>query len=201
MKVSDIFSVTSKRAGRKGLSCLALALSMLLATPAVAHTPYGQWNVFRQGHLQVLTARSDLTGDTLADKWVAILAEHLPESHAMVSRARNFTRVASLLKTDQAKLAVLSHDQANAMFNGLSPFEDFKPMPLQILIDDGNYMLVARDDLPLEHAYVVVATLLEQAEALKLSVPATEMFGISVHPGARFAEMGEPIDLEAPNPQ
>lgn len=202
MKVNENFLVTSKRVGRKGVSCLAIAVSLLLlAHPVIAHTPYGQWNAFREGHLQVLTARTDLAGDALADTWVAILAEHLPESRAVVSRARDFIRVASLLKTDQAKLAVLSHDQANAMFNAWPPFEDFAPMPLQVLVDDGKYLLVTREDLPLEHGYVLVATLLEQADALKLAVPVTEIFGMTVHPGARYAGLGETIDFERLNPQ
>ncbi|OED37980.1 hypothetical protein AB833_21610 [Chromatiales bacterium (ex Bugula neritina AB1)] len=166
---------------------------MLPVGIAIAHTPYGQWDSFRKRHLQVLTARSDLTGDAIADSWVALLAEHLPRSKAVVSRARNFVRVASLLKTDQAKLAVLSYQQAEAMFSAEAPFEDFSPMPLQLLIDDGNYLLVCRDDLPLEHGFLLAATLLEEAAALSVSVPLSGMFGMTVHPGARAAALGEQI--------
>jgi len=158
-----------------------------------AHTPYGQWDSFRIRHLQVLTSRSDLIGDAIADQWVAVLAEHLPKSKAVVSRARNFVRVASLLKTDQAKVAVLSHDQAKSMFNGTDPFEDYGPMPLQVLLDNGNYLLVARDDLPKDHGFLVVEALLEQAE-LKLTVPTDGIAGIKVHPGALAAALGEPIE-------
>lgn len=152
-----------------------------------AHTPYGQWDSFRIRHLQVLTSRSDLIGDAIADDWVAVLAEHLPKSKAVVSRARDFVRVASLLKTDQAKVAVLSYDQAKSIFNGSAPFEDFGPMPLQLLLDNGTYLLVTRADLPKEHGYLMVATLLEKAAALNLSVPLKGPFGMQVHPGAREA--------------
>ena len=172
-------------------------LTFLPSAAAIAHTPYGQWDIFRQRHLQVLTSRSDLVGDALADRWVAILAEHLPKSHAMVSRARDFVRVASLLKTDQAKLAVLSYDQADAMFGARSPFEDFAPMPLQVLIDNGSYVLLARDDLPLEHGYLLVATLLEQAKSLNFTVPMEGKFGMLLHPGARAAALGEEINTRS----
>lgn len=167
-----------------------LLLSLIVpAGELKAHTPYRQWDSFRTTHLQVLTSRSDLVGDAVADEWVAVLAKHLPKSKAVVSRARNFVRVASLLKTDQAKVAVLSHDQANSMFNGTAQFEDFGPMPLQVLLDNGTYLLVAKDDLPEEHGFLVVTTLLEQASVLQLSVPLDGLLGMDVHPGARTAAL------------
>lgn len=178
-----------------GLLSVAMVFVTLMSVSSVkAHTPYGQWDSFRVRHLQVLTSRSDLTGDAIADKWVAVLAEHLPKSKAVVSRARNFVRVASLLKTDQAKVAVLSYDQAKSMLNGTAPFEDYGPMPLQVLLDNGVYLLVARTDLPNQHGYLVVTTLLEQADALNLSVPADGVVGMEVHPGALSAALGEPFD-------
>jgi len=156
-----------------------------------AHTPYGQWDSFRTTHLQVLTSRGDLKGDAVADVWVAVLAEHLPKSKAVVSRARNFVRVASLLKTDQAKVAVLSYEQAESMFKGTTPFEEFGPMPLQVLLDNGTYLLVAKDNFPEQHGYLVVATLLDHATSLKLSVPKGSLLGMDVHPGALIAAAGD----------
>lgn len=167
---------------------IPLILTVTLLSPVAvlqAHTPYGQWDSYRTRHLQVLTSRSDLVGDAVAEQWVAVLAEHLPKSKAVVSRARNFQRVASLLKTDQAKVAVLSYKQAQSMFNGDTPFEEFGPIALQVLLDNGEYLLVARDDLPTQHGYLVVDTLLERANELQLSVPEVGPFGMDVHPGAQ----------------
>ena len=172
--------------------CLLLVLGFVSPVTSIqAHTPYGQWDAFRVRHLQVLTTRSDLTGDAIADQWVAVLAKHLPKSKAGVSRARNFVRVASLLKTDQAKVAVLSYEDAKSMFDGSAPFEDFGPMPLQLLVDNGEYLLVTRSDLPKEHGFLMVSTLMEQADAFNLTVPLEGQFGIDVHPGARAAALGE----------
>ncbi len=176
---------------------LSLLLVLALCLPIAslnAHTPYGQWDAYRVRHLQVLTSRSDLVGDSIADTWVAVLAEHLPKSKAVVSRARNFVRMASLLKTDQAKVAVLSHDHASSMVNGTAPFEEFGPMPLQVLLDNGSYLLVVRSDLPKEHGFLMTATLLEQAVALNLSVPTEGQFEMDVHPGALAAALGESIE-------
>jgi len=171
-------------AGRLNLLVMALAI-FVPVTVLQAHTPYGQWDSYRTRHLQVLTSRSDLVGDAVADEWVAVLAEHLPKSKAVVSRARNFQRVASLLKTDQAKVAVLSYEQAQSMFNGDTPFEEFGPIALQVLLGNGEYLLVTRDDLPVQHGYLVVDTLLERASELRLSVPEVGPFGMEVHPGAQ----------------
>lgn len=134
---------------------LLRAAAALLAgwplAPALAHTPYRQWDIFRRRYLQVLTSRSDLAGDAAGDEWVALLLSRLPLSRAMVSRARDMTRVASLMKTDQARLAVLSHDDARQLAGGLPPYEDFAPMPLQVLLANRTHVLAARDNLPLHH--------------------------------------------------
>jgi len=166
------------------LPTVLFAAVLTFASNLQAHTPYGQWDSFRDRHLQVLTSRSDLDGDAVADQWVAVLVEHLPKSRAVVSRARDFIRVASLLKTDQAKIAVLSYKQAQSMFSGTEPFESYGPMPLEVLLDNGSYLLVARQDLPKDHGFLLVATLLENANELNLSVPLQGVYGIPLHPGA-----------------
>lgn len=186
---------------RRTLLTRAAALAALACwplTPALAHTPYRQWDIFRRRHLQILTSRSDLDGDAVGDTWVATLLERLPLSRAMVSRARDTGRVASLLKTDQAKLAVLSYADAKAMTDASGPFGDYVPMPLQLLLDDGRYLLVARENLPLHHAFAVTAALIEAAGELHLSVPLDGRFGLPVHAGARAAALGERIEMPAP---
>ncbi|MFM8466305.1 MAG: hypothetical protein ACKOAO_01930 [Oxalobacteraceae bacterium] len=178
------------------LSAAAMAAALIVPFRAAhAHSPYRQWDIFRKKHLQILTSRSDLEGDSIGDEWVALLLERLPLSQAMVSRARDMHRVASLLKTDQAKLAVLSHSDAKAIIAGASGFEEFRPIPLQILLDNGTHVLVARENLPLHHAYVVTATLLEEASPLHLRVPLDGQLGMSLHPGARSAALGEKLEM------
>lgn len=172
-------------------------LAGLTATgSSVAHTPYRLWDAFRKRNLQILTSHADYNGDEIGEKWVAVLREQLPLSRAMVSRARDLNRIASLLKTDQSKLAVLSHMQADQMFNGLGPFESYKPMPLSLLLDDGNYFLVARDNLPKSHGYFISGGLLQEP-ALNFSRPTRSLFGIPVHPGVLAFFSGETMSLES----
>lgn len=186
---------------RRHLLQRAAAGVLLCCAPlraAFAHSPYRQWDIFRKRYLQILTSRSDLDGDNTGDQWVALLIERLPLSRAMISRARDMGRVASLLKTDQAKLAILSYADASAMAAGKAPFEDYAPMPLQVMLDNGSHLLVTRENLPLHHGYAITAALLEEGKGLHLQVPLDGRFGMRVHPGARAAALNEPVEMPAP---
>ncbi len=174
-------------------ACAALLVAGPLA-PSWAHTPYRQWDIFRRRYLQVLTSRSDLAGDAIGDDWVAHLLQRLPLSRAMVSRARDTARVASLLKTDQARLAVLSHADARAIAAGLPPYDEYAPMPLQVLLANASHVLVVRENLPLHHGYAIASALLEDGDRLALSAPLDGLNGMSLHPGARAASLGETIE-------
>jgi hypothetical protein len=174
---------------------LGAACAGLSTGRADAHTPYRQWDVFRQRYLQVLTARTDLEGDALGDRCVALLRQKLPLSQALVSRARDMLRVASLLKTDQARWAILSLADARAMAMGEAPFEDLAPLPLSLLLDAGSHLFVVRPDVPLHHAYLVVASLMEAGAQLNLRLPLQARFGMGLHPGADAVRRGVHIDM------
>ena len=181
---------------RKFLVSGALGVaSACWAVRAAAHTPYRQWDIFRQRYLQILTSRTDLDGDALGDVWVALLRDKLPLSRALVSRARDMVRLASLLKTDQGKLAILSYTDAEAMFSGKAPFDEYAPLPLEVMLDHGAHLLVTRKDLPLHHGFLITATLMEQARTLNLSVPAEGRFGMAVHAGAQAYLRGEKPEM------
>jgi hypothetical protein len=159
-----------------------------------AHTPYRFWNVFRKRNMQIMTSLEDMPGDDTGEAWVAVLRENLPLSRAMVSRAHKMTRTASLLKTNQAKLAVLSYAHAEQMVSGVEPFAEFAPMELEILVDNGKHLLVTRNDLPLYHGYLVTMALMESADALKLLKPTPTRFGMALHAGARAYFSGEKLE-------
>jgi hypothetical protein len=189
---SSFLKATMKR---RTLLCAGAALLVgWPLAPALAHTPYRQWDIFRRRYLQMLTSRSDLDGDAVGDDWVAQLKQRLPLSRAMVSRARDMGRVASLLKTDQARLAVLSHDDARRLASGLPPFDEFAPLPLQVMLANASHVLVARENLPLHHAFAIAAALLEDSDRLGLTVPLDGLNGMALHPGARAAALGESIE-------
>lgn len=171
-----------------------LAAVMLPAAPVFAHTPYAQWDVFRKSNLQLLTSHADLAGDDLGDLWVEVLREKLPLSRAMVSRAHDMPRVAALLKTNQSKLAVLSYMHARLMFTGSAPFEEYAPMPLEVLVDTGKYLMVTRPDLPLHHGFLITASLMSE-ERLHLINPGKGRFGMPLHAGAQAYLRGEKLEM------
>lgn len=173
---------------------LATAFVMFPLAKAMAHTPYRFWDVFRQRNMQILTSHADYTGDDTGEAWVAVLRENLPLSRAMVSRTLDLARMASLLKTNQVKIAVLSYRQAHLMVAGEPPFEEFAPLPLEILVDNGKYLLLTRADLPLYHGYLVTAALMEAADKLQLVKPGKGQFGMTVHAGAQAYYRGEKLE-------
>jgi hypothetical protein len=179
---------------------LGLTLAALPVTVVLAHTPYRFWDVFRKRNMVILTSHQDYTGDDIGDLWVATLRQNLPLSRALVSRTQDLGRMASLLKTDQVKLAVLSHEDARQMFAGDAPFESFKPLELQIMVDNGKYLLVTRPDVPLYHGYLVTRALMDSAASLKLTDPGTGRHGMAIHPGALAFYKGEKIDPPPPPP-
>jgi hypothetical protein len=173
---------------------LMAALVSIPYSRALAHTPFRFWDVFRKRNLQILTSHADYTGDDFGDNWVAVLRENLPLSRAMVSRAHDMPRIASLLKTNQVKLAVLSYMHARLFFTGAPPFEEFAPLPLEILVDNGSYLMVTLPDLPLHHGYLIAAALMTEADKLKLVNPGKGQFGMAVHAGAKAFFNGEKLE-------
>jgi len=185
---------------RSFLSLWALASSAVLLPiqSAMAHTPYRFWDVFRKRNMVILTSHADYTGDETGDVWVATLRENLPLSRAMISRTHDMTRMASLLKTDQVKLAVLSYQHARLMFTGEPPFEEYAPLQLEILVDNGKYLLVTRPDLPLYHGYLVTTALMDSSDKLQLVNPDKGRFGMAVHAGAQAHYRGEKLTPPPP---
>mgnify|MGYP001791757517 FL=1 len=73
--------------------------------PVLGHTPFPQWKVYRQLHLFIVVDREDELACDLGRTIAHTLADELPESRAMVTRARDALRVASLLSTQQLDVA------------------------------------------------------------------------------------------------
>lgn len=129
---------------------------MVSAAPVLAHTPYGQWVVYRQKHLLIGAHRGDTRTYDLARALVAGLERELPEARARVARGPRPQRIASLIATGQLFLAVLSAEEADRMAKGTAPFDGYRPTPVHALADlGGGYLLYAAPDFPEDHARLV----------------------------------------------
>lgn len=158
----------------------ALAGLTVAPTLATSHTLYGQWVAYRQKHLLVGCHRGDDVGFALAKSIQAALDEELPEAKARVARAPFPGRLARLLGTDQIPTAVLSPDIARAIAAGEGEFAPYGPVPLTVVAQIGDHLLVSRADFPEHHGALVFAAL--EASGL-VELPDEELAGLAVHPG------------------
>lgn len=180
---------------RRRFLCLlsGSAACLLLA----GHTPYRQWKVYRQTHLLVFTSRDDPRSDELGERIAARLREVLPQSRAQVARAPHVARIASLITTGQADVAVLSRADAAALFARQAPFSDYLPVELRVLVEDERHQLVCREDFKAEHAYLVAEALAGVSGEPGLVVPLREARGedvVPTHRGALAFARGEQFE-------
>jgi hypothetical protein len=178
---------------RRFLASLAAAGGVWLLS---GHSPYRQWKLYRQSHLLLFTTRDDEGSDALGEALAARLREALPDSRAGVGRAPNLQRLASLLSSAQADVAVLKTENALALYRGRPPFADFAPMPLRVLVETQGYQLVCRDDFKERHAYLVAEALTREPRAAPVSVPEREgdEAGVPTHAGALAFLRGRALD-------
>ncbi|MEM8751696.1 MAG: hypothetical protein AAGF90_01835, partial [Pseudomonadota bacterium] len=159
---------------------LILAGAAFAAAPVVAHTPYGQWVVYRRKHLLIGAHRGDAATYARAKDVVAGLDRELPEARARVARGPRPQRIASLMTTGQLSLAVLADEEAGRMARAEPPFESYRPTPLRALAAlGGGYFLFASPDFPARHARMVT----EALDHGGLAAP-PEATALEVHEGA-----------------
>ena len=90
-----------------------------------AHTPYGQWQVYRQRHLMIGTSKAGPPSYQIGQRIVGVLVTHLPESSARVTRGPDAWRLASLLTSRQIEVVLLTTAELAALRDGSTPFEAF----------------------------------------------------------------------------
>ncbi len=169
---------------------LWVPFALAFCQSAGAHTPYGQWVVYRKKHLLIGAHRADPPTYKEAKRLAALLAEHLPKSRSRVARAPTAGRLASLLGTDQLDVAVLSREDAADMQNGRGKFAPYGKIPLTLLAELGPYILIAHERFPARHAWLVSKTLsnVVSEDAAVGTQPGT----IKWHPGTQAFLNGQP---------
>ena len=164
-----------------------------------AHTPYGQWQVYRRRHLMIGTSRADAPTYPLGQRVAEVLATHLPESSARVTRGPDAWRLASLITSGQIEVILLSADHVLALRDGQAPFEAFGATRLCSLFVFGDHWLVCRPDFPDRHAYLVVETLAIHGDpTLGGRTPDPVASPVPIHPGALAYLRGDLLPAPAP---
>ncbi len=154
-----------------------------------AHTPYGQWTVYRQRNLFIVASRTDQMALGLARLVVAGLARELPQARARITRATDPVRVASLLATGQLDVAVVARAEAQGMLAGSGEYRAVGPTPLRVIAALGEHALVTVEGLKERHAYLLARAV----DHMRPELPAVS-FGtvppeIPEHPGARASRL------------
>ena len=180
-------------ARRRFLGGVGLAGAVVLLA---GHTPFRQWAIYRQRFLLIHTSREDLGGDSLGDGVAAALLRNLPSSRAQVVRGPNSARIASLLSTGQADVAVLTRHEALALTRSSSPFQDYTATALRVLVENDSHQLVCRVDFPGHHGYLIAEALMADGPVLGVSVPDRESGEniVPTHAGALAYARGLPLD-------
>ena len=176
---------------------LSGALCASAAGAAIAHTPYRQWTVLRQRFLLVHSSRTDPVSDTIADQIVVILDRVLPKANALVARTPDEQRIASLITTGQAMLAVMRQDRARDLFHQKGEFQDYQGGMLRALVSIDDHILVASEGFPRHHAWLVTSALVENGAELNVHVATNSTNGDAVppHEGALAFARGEPLEI------
>ena len=167
------------------------------AGKAIAHTPYRQWKILRQPFLLVHSSRTDPASDEIADQIVVILDRVLPKANAMVARAPDEQRIASLITTGQAVLAVLRADRAGDLFHRQGEFQNYQGGLLRALVSIDGHILVTTENFPRQHGWLVTSALVENGAELGVRVVTDDAGNEAVlpHEGALAFARGEPLDL------
>jgi TRAP-type uncharacterized transport system substrate-binding protein len=173
---------------------LVRAAAVLAGTLSLGHTPYRQWQVYRQSRLILVISAEDEPAFALAEAMAALLATYLPESAATVARARDVVDVASLLASRQLDTALLTAAEVGAAAAGRGRFAGVGPLPLRALAVIGPYVLVCREDFPAGRAYRVAQTVTERGGELpRPAGGSTEATApVPLHPGALDYHHGRP---------
>lgn len=163
--------------------------------PAFAHTPYRQWQVMRERFLLIHTSRTDPASDEWGDRIAAALEQTLPEARAMVARTPDEIRIASLLHTGQARVAVLSVENALAMNAGRERFAEIGQVDMHLLAAFDRHLWVCRPDFPEHHAFLLASAIAEHPSLqAKFVVDApNNAQPLTLHSGVAAFTRGDPV--------
>jgi len=166
-----------------------IALLAALVTPtASAHSPWGQYAVYRQKHLLVLSTRDDEPTYEYSRLLVDAINDEAPSASARPARAINLDRAYNLLRTDQFQFALLSRSNVQAMRNATGQFAGRPPVDLKTIYGFGTLEFVVRADFPENLVAIVTDAVLTNRGSLPDAADPVELLAHqTLHAGARMA--------------
>jgi hypothetical protein len=167
---------------------------LISSIPVHAHAPYGQYQVYRQKHLLIMSTIVDEPTYPYSKKLVEALNQVIPEALARPARAKNFERVHSLFKTKQLHLVLLSKSNAKALLEGSGPFSDFGAVNVRTLYAFGDMLLLVQPDFPDSHVWLLADAFKKIHSRLPGALTPQQIMVLpNLHPSALLAFRGNPI--------
>ena len=175
-------------------SLLIPGVFLVFSIPALAHSPWGQYQVYRQMHLLIMSTIPDGPTYAYSNKIVKAINEVIPEAKARPARAKNFERVHSLFKTKQMHLVLLSKSNAKALLEGSGPFSDFGAVNIRTLYAFGDMLLLVQPDFPDSHVWLLADAFKKIHNRLPGALSPQKIVVLpNLHPAVLLAIRGDPI--------
>ena len=160
----------------------------LFPMSASGHSPWGQYAVYRQKHLLVLSTRDDSESYPFSKRLVEAINKEAPEASARPARAINLYRAYNLLRTDQFQFALLSKSNIEAMRSSMGPFAGKPPVVLKTIYKFDDLEFVVRADFPRNLVAIVTEAVLSNLGSLPGAWPPKQLLKqTTLHAGARDA--------------
>ena len=173
--------------------CLQLPIFILIAFVLSAHSPWGQYQVYRQKHLLIMSTIDDEPTYPFSKKLVAAINEVLPHARARPARAKHFQRVHSLFSTKQMQVMLLSRSNAVAALNGEGPFAAHGSLDFRVLYQFGDIQLLVQVDFPDQFAWLVTDAIIRAQAIIEADTPNIVLELPNLHPGSLTALKNEPM--------
>ena len=140
--------------------------SLLLAPAALAHSPWGQYVVYRQKHLLILSSKTDPDSYPYSEVLVDAINREEPQAKARAARAKDINRCYNLILTNQMQFMLLPRQTTNAMRENTGQFSDRESLPIKTMYEFGDLVLSVRSDMEDNIVRIVTYSILEQLDRL-----------------------------------
>lgn len=144
-----------------------LFLSYLALSPlASAHSPWGQYTVYRQKHLLIMSSKADPDSYPYSEILVNAINQEEPSARARPARARDLERCYSLFLTDQMQFMLLPRDSSTQMREASGVFQGREPLPMKTIYEFDDLVLSVRSDMDANVIRIITYSILERLDDL-----------------------------------
>ncbi len=144
---------------------------------AFGHSPWGQYTVYRQKHLLIMSSKSDPESYPYSEQLVEAINREEPSARARPARARDLQRCYDLFVTNQLEFMLLPQIATEEMRYGRGAFDGRVPLSMKTMYAFGDLILSVHTAVPANVVRIVTYSILEQIDALPGARNPSEMLG------------------------